>query len=109
MPNKDTERKRQWEREHREQRNAKRRMQSRAMRSGEPTASNAASDRTREIVARLKKQSLDPVAKNQQPSGWKVLLGVAVGLGVLVLAAMAGIDVPPPNTIGGQPGSGASF
>jgi len=55
------------------------------------------------IVARLKNPIPDPAPKEQPTSGWKVLLGIAVGLGVVLLAAMAGINVPPP---GSSPGSG---
>ncbi len=74
MPYKDPERKRQWEREHREQRNARRR-------------------------ARLPNQTLvtpkpapDPLS-NQPTSGWKALLGLAVGVGIALVAALAGAEL----------------
>jgi hypothetical protein len=44
MPYKDSERKRQWEREHREQRNARRRMQTQAARSAGPSVPKPAHD-----------------------------------------------------------------
>jgi hypothetical protein len=70
VPYKDPERKRQWENEHRERRNARRKAQRLAARSGLPN------------VAKL---SPDPVAAQNQPSGWKVLLGLAVGIGIILL------------------------
>lgn len=75
MPYKDPERKRQLEREHREQRNAMRRAQ-RIVAQTRPTDANSAPD---------------PSAKKKLTSGWKVLLGFAVGLGVVVLAATSGV------------------
>ena len=93
MPYKDPERKRQWEKEHREQRNARRRMRRLSVPSGHVNAANA---------------SPDPAPDQQRTSGWKVLLGFAVGLGVLVLAAVAGVNPPPPGGLGGLPGSGES-
>ena len=104
MPYKDPERKRQWEREHREQRNAMRRLRCLPAWSGHASVSNATSD----IVAALRtrrKPAPDPASDQQPTSGWKVLLGFAVGVGVVVLGAMAGINVPPSDAIGGS-GSG---
>jgi hypothetical protein len=51
---------------------------------------------------RLKKQGPDPTTKQHQTSGWKVVLGFAVGLGLEVLAAVAGMNMQPP---GSSPGS----
>lgn len=69
MPYKDPQRKRQWEREHREQRNARRRTIRLAARTVNPKAVP------------------DP-APNQQPTGgWKVLVGLALGLGIALVAA----------------------
>jgi len=107
VPYKDPERKRQWEREHRQERSARRKLQRIPARSGESSMSSTTPDRTSMIVARLKKQVCDPVPQQQPTSGWKVLLGVALGLGVLVLAAIAGINLPPPS-IDVHPGSGAA-
>jgi hypothetical protein len=60
MPYKDLERKRQWEREHREQRNARRREL-----------------KVQALVS--PKAGLDPHAKDQPASGWRVLAGLAIG------------------------------
>jgi hypothetical protein len=105
MPYKDPERKRQWEREHRRERNARRKLDRVTLRSGQASTSNAEADATRAIVARLKNQVHQPVPK-QHVSGWKVLLGFAVGLGVIVLAALARLDVPATGHPGPSPGSG---
>jgi ferric-dicitrate binding protein FerR (iron transport regulator) len=88
MPYKDPERKRQWERENREHRNALRRAQriTAEKRESRPTPT--------------------PDPTSEQKSGWKTLLGFAVGLGVVFLAAMNGIGVPDPGA-GPSPGSGS--
>jgi hypothetical protein len=79
MPYKNTERKRQWEREHREQRNARRRAQRHAARSGHPGVPKPAPDRV----------------SGQKPQGtWKTILGWAVGIGVVLLAVIAGANPP---------------
>jgi len=107
MPYKDPERKRQWEREHREQRNAMRRLQRLPARSGHASVSNATSD----VVAALRtrrKPAPDP-ASDQNPQGtWKTILGWAVGIGVVLLAAFAAVSVPPYGDLGPSPGSGDS-
>ena len=79
MPYKDPERKRQWEREHREQRNARRR----ALRLTAQTVSPA-------------KPVPDPAANQQHTSGWKMFLGLAVGLGMALAAALGGAGLPTP-------------
>jgi hypothetical protein len=84
MPYKDPDRKRQWESEHRQQRNLKRRMQRITARSGHEN---------------VKKPVPDPVS-DQNPQGtWKTFLGWTIGIGVVLLAAFAGIDPPqsPPS------------
>ena len=75
MPYKDPERKRQWEREHREQRNARRRT-------------------LRFSAVVTPKPVPDPVPNQPPPSGWKNILGLAVGVGIIVLGALAGAGVP---------------
>lgn len=75
MPYKDLERKRQWEREHRDQRNARRRLQRLAARSGHP---------------RAPKPAPDPVSDQTPKSTWKAIIGWAVGIGVVLLAAFRG-------------------
>jgi len=91
MPYKDAERKRQWEAEHRAQRNAWRRMQRLGTRSGQPSVPKATSN----IAAALgshRKPAPDP-ASDQKPQGrWKAVLGLAVGIGVVLLAAFAGVS-----------------
>ena len=87
MPYKDPERKRQWEREHREQRNARR--------------------RTLKLAAQpivTPKAGPDPRPNEEPTSGWKVLAGLAVGLGILILATFAGARFP--GNVG--PSAGAS-
>jgi len=74
MPYKNPERKRQWEREHREQRNARRRMQDVNARSGRHQKSH------------------DP---------WKTILGWAIGIGV-VLLAIGGVN-PPTSPLARRP------
>ena len=80
MPYKNPEDKRRWEREHRQQRNAQRR---------------------KRLAAPIKpicvKPALDPVSVKETKSSWKAILGFAVGLGVVLLAALSGIDVPVHN------------
>lgn len=86
MPYKDPKRKGQWEREHREQRNARRRRQRFGARM-EP------------IVPRL---APDPIPAKEPTSVWKVVAGIgacvlAVGLGVLAAlgGASASLDSGP--------------
>ena len=55
----------------------------------------------------LPKLSSDPVTAQNQPSGWKVLLGLAVGVGIILLGAMAGINLPT-GDLGSSRGSGHS-
>jgi len=71
---KDPERKRQWEPEHREQRNARRRAL-----------------RVSEQIATTPKAGPDPASTQQPTSGWKDILGLAVGIGVIILGALAGL------------------
>ena len=79
MPYKDPEHKRQWEREHRGQRNAARRKPPLAAGSGE------------HIVP---KPVPDPVSAKNASDGWKVLAALAVGVGIALLGAFAGVELP---------------
>ena len=79
MPYRDPERKRQWEREHREQRNAARRKQPLPPRSGQYA---------------VPKPTPDPSSTQQSGDGWKVLGAVVIGLGIALLGAVAGAKVP---------------
>ena len=79
MPYKDPERKRQWEREHREERNARRRRARLGIGSGQP-----------EILG----PAPDPASDQKRWSTWKTLIGLAVGIGVVLLGAVAGTSGP---------------
>jgi hypothetical protein len=81
MPYKNPEDKRRWEREHREQRNAQRRKRLAAP-----------------IKPILAKPVHDRVSAKETESDWRIILGLAVGLGVVLLAAFSGIDVPVQTT-----------
>jgi ferric-dicitrate binding protein FerR (iron transport regulator) len=77
MPYKDPERKRQWEREHRKERNARRRRQHLTM----------------QIRAMLPKAAVDTTSNQQPKSKWKSIAALVVGLGVVLLTALAGVPV----------------
>ncbi len=85
MPYKDPQRKRQWEREHREQRNAARRKQPLTVGSGEQA---------------IPKPMPDLASVQQSGDGWKVLASIAVGIGVILLGLFAGVG--PLNAGRGQ-------
>jgi len=77
MPYKNPEDKHKWEREHREQRNATRRMQ--------------------RLNARSRQQSVpepapDPVSYQIPRGKWGTILGLVVGIGVVLFAAIAGVN-----------------
>jgi hypothetical protein len=82
MPYKNPEDKRKWEREHREQRNARRRMQRPNAWSGYPS---------------ITKPAPDPLSNQDPQNTWKTILGWAIGIGVVLLAAFGGIDAAPPR------------
>jgi hypothetical protein len=71
MPYKNPERKRQWERENRGQRNARRRTQRLNARSGQ------------QIIA---KPLPEPVSDQKSHDTWKTILGWAIGIEVVLLA-----------------------
>ena len=81
MPYKDPERKRQWEREHRERRNSQRRKQ--------------------HLAARAKRGFLnpapDPISIQQTKRGWNAIIGLAIGLGFILLAALTGMHLSVHN------------
>ena len=113
MPYKEPERKRQWEREHRQQRNARRRMQTQAARSGGSSAPKPAHDlayvaQQAILLARLRKPAPGPVSDEKPKSTWKTILGWAVGIGVVLLAAFASVSPRTPGDLGASPGSGHS-
>jgi len=90
MPYKDPERKRQWEREHREERNAMRRAQRIAAENRPP----------------LPKPTPDPIAPQKPTSGWKALLGIACAVGLRIITIIAGTPIPPATDLGSPGGSG---
>lgn len=67
MPYKDAERKRQWEQEHRAERNARRRKQ----------------PALRVVVQNVPISSHDPMS-NQELQVWQLVVGLALGIGVVV-------------------------
>ena len=79
MPYKDPEHKRHWERKHREQRNAARRIQSLAPGS-------------RKYI--VPKPASDTVSARSTRNGWKVLAALVVGVGIAFLGAFAGVELP---------------
>jgi hypothetical protein len=91
MPYKDPERKRQWEREHRQQRNARRNLQRQPAWSGQPNVPRPAPH---------------PASDQEPKTTWKTILGFAVGIGVVLLAAFASVDLPTPGDLGTSSGSG---
>lgn len=84
MPYKNPERKRQWEREHREQRNVERRLR-------RLEAKN---------ILITRNPAPDPILAQKPKSSWKGMVGLAVGLGVVLLAAFAGISLPTYGNLG---------
>ena len=78
MPYKDPEHKRQWEREHRQQRNAERRQ-----RRLEP-----------ESAPVMPKPVHDPVRVQHSGNGWKIFAAVAIGVGIALFGALAGVNIP---------------
>lgn len=80
MPYKDPERKRQWEREHRSERNARRRKAPLAIGSGQP-----------EILS----STPDPISDHQPSTGWNIVAGiVSFGfvVGMILLARWSGVS-----------------
>ena len=77
MPYKDPERKRQWEREHREERNARRRAQ----------PLNA------QIRAMPPMAAPEPISGPKREGNWKSIGALVVSVGVVLFAALAGVPV----------------
>jgi hypothetical protein len=75
MPYKNPEDKRRWEREHRQQRNVRRRMH---------RSDNA-------IVSAIPNRAPDPGSDQEPTNGWKLLLGLALGVGGALLGALSGV------------------
>jgi hypothetical protein len=75
MPYKDPERKRQWEREHREQRNERRRIPSPAV-SSEPS--------------RIEMPMPDPISGQESEPGMNIVVFLVMGFTFLLLVLFAG-------------------
>jgi hypothetical protein len=104
MPYKDPERKRQWEQEHREQRNARRRVQRLDLGSGQASVPKT-SDVAFALRTQVRERTPDP-ASDQEPQGtWVALLGLAVAIGVVLLAVFAGVSPLTRGDPGASPGS----
>jgi hypothetical protein len=84
MPYKDPERKRQWERQHRDQRIAQRR-QRRLEVSNIPVVHGTVAD---------------PCPAKDSGDGWKILATLAAGVGIALLGAFAAVNRP--NSSRGQ-------
>ena len=78
MPYKNPERKRQWEREHREQRNEQRRLRRLEVKSSS-VAPNAAPD---------------PVSFDQAKSASKGIIAFGAAVAVVAIAVFSGINIP---------------
>ena len=78
MPYKDPERKRQWEREHRQQRNTQRRQ-----RPLEP-----------ETAPVMPKPVHDPVSVQHSGNGWTIVAAMAIGVGIALFGALTGVNIP---------------
>jgi hypothetical protein len=93
MPYKNPERKRQWEQEHREQRNAKRRTQRLDAGSGQPSVPKATSDIAAALHTQVRKRVPDPVSDQESQGTWiAALFGLAVAIGVVLLAVFASVS-----------------
>ena len=92
MPSKNPEHKRQWEREHREQRNTRRRMQRSDEGSRQHTSPKSTFD-LRTALRSARKPADDPVS-NEPKSSWKAALCLVVGIGVVLFAVFAGASFP---------------
>ncbi|SPF36938.1 hypothetical protein SBA1_170057 [Candidatus Sulfotelmatobacter kueseliae] len=107
MPYKDPERKRQWEREHHEERNARRRVQRLNTGSGQPSVSKATSDIAAALHTHVRERVPDP-ASNQESQGiWMALFGLAVAIGVVLFAAVASFSSLTPSASSGSGNSRA--
>jgi len=92
MPYKDPERKRQWEQEHREERNARRRVPHLDAGSGQPSVPKAKSDIAAALHTDLRERTPDPVSDQKSQGTWvAALLGLAVVIGVVLIAVFAGV------------------
>ena len=99
MPYKNPEHKRQWEREHRGQRNARRRIQRSDEGSRQHTSPKSTFD-LRTALRSARKPAPDPVSIRKPKATLKTILGWAVGIGVVLLAVFAGVSPSDSGTHG---------
>ncbi len=102
MPYKNPEHKRQWEREHRDERNARRRKAASSVRvvpilrtKGSQPAHDP--NNASQIVARLRTRRVEapaPALEEQAGDGWVVIIAFAAVVVLLLLASLNG-SVPP--------------
>ena len=78
MPYKDPERKKQWEREHRHERNARRRQQKASA----------------QLRATLPNPPSRLTSSREATSNWRSIGGLVVGLGLVLLAALGAANIP---------------
>jgi ferric-dicitrate binding protein FerR (iron transport regulator) len=103
MPYKDPERKRQWEEEHREQRNARRRTHRLDAGSGQPSVPKVTSDIAAALHTQVRKRAPDPVSDEESQGTWiAALLGLAVAIGAVLLAAVASFSSLTPSASSGS-------
>jgi len=93
MPYKDPERKRQWEQEHREQRNAKRKTQRLDVGSRQPSVSRTTSDLAAALRNQVREPAPDPVSDQESQGIWIALFSFVVTVGVVLLAAFVGVSL----------------
>jgi len=99
MPYKNPDHKQQWEREHRKQRNARRRMQRSDEGSRQHTSPKSTFD-LRTALRSARKPATKQVSDQKPQGAWKALLGLAVCIGVVLLAVFAGVSLPDSGTHG---------
>jgi hypothetical protein len=99
MPYKNPEHKQQWEREHRKQRNARRKMQRSDDGSRQHTSPKSTFD-LRTALRSARKPAPDPVSDQKPQPAWKALVGLTVGIGVMLLVVFAGVSTPDSSTQG---------
>ena len=90
---KNPENKRQSEREHREERNARRKRQRLDARSGQR---KSVADLLTALRTRPRNRNGDPSFNPSSPGTWKSLFGWAVGIGIVLLAAFTSVSYATP-------------
>ena len=89
MPYKNPEHKRQWEREHRKQRNEQRKMRRLQSKNGVITRNPAP----------------DTVSCKQGKSGWTGIIAFGAAVAVVAIAMFSGVNIPGPQGVSPDIGS----